>query len=244
MVTTWVSYATSFETPTTTELANRIEGDGGFNTELDPQRTAAAEAGVRAAHGPWRAEFTAYRAVTRDALIAFREIAGRSYFRNAGQTRTTGIEAAGSFAVTKSLTLLATLTHTDAVFSDYVLTEGTETVDLAGRRLAGVPSTVARVGLQGMVHRSVGVDVDHAWSSETYADDRNFITVPGWGWGVTSIRARWTWSAGRYRVEPFAGLSNVFNRSYVASVTINGAAGRVFEPSPGRTAFVGSSIGI
>lgn len=242
-LTAWASVATSFETPTTTELANRIEGDGGFNTLLDPQRSVATEVGVRAAEGPWRAEVTAYRTVTRDALVAFRENAGRSFFRNAGQTRTTGLEVAVSIVVARSMSLLGTVTHTNAVFTDYTVTDGAEAVDLAGRRLAGVPATVARIGLQGVIAGSIGIDVDHAWSSSMPADDRNVIVVPGWGWGVTGVRARWERSSGRYRLHPFAGVSNVFNRAYVGSVTINGAGGRVFEPSPGRIAFVGASIG-
>ncbi|MEO5824905.1 MAG: TonB-dependent receptor [Gemmatimonadales bacterium] len=243
ILTAWASVATSFETPTTTELVNRIEGDGGFNTQLDPQRSVATEVGVRAAHGPWRVEVAAYRNVTRDALVAFREIAGRSFFRNAGQTRTTGIEVAASVAVARSMSLLASVTHTNAIFTDYTLMDGAEPVDLGGRRLPGVPATVARIGVQGMVAGAIGFDVDHAWSSSMPADDRNLIVVPGWGWGVTGVRARWERASGRYRLQPFAGVSNVFNRAYVGSVTINGAGGRVFEPSPGRIAFVGASIG-
>nr|MBA2292488.1 TonB-dependent receptor [Gemmatimonadales bacterium] len=242
-VTAWASIATSFETPTTTELTNRVEGDGGFNTELDPQRSVATEVGVRAARGRWRGEATAYRSVTRDALVAFREDAGRTYFRNAGRTRSTGIEMAASVALAPSILLLTTLTHNKAVFTDYTLMDGAESIDLSGRRLAGVPATVARIGLQGVIARKVRVDVDHAWSSAMLADDRNLITVPGWGWGVTGARVRWEQPWGRYRLEPFAGVSNVFNRDYVGSVTINGGGGRVYEPSPGRTVFIGASVG-
>ena len=39
--------ATSFETPTTTELANRPNGAGGFHPTLEPQRTTSVEAGIK-----------------------------------------------------------------------------------------------------------------------------------------------------------------------------------------------------
>lgn len=241
-VTGWASVATSFETPTTTELVNRVEGDGGFNTALDPQRSVAAEIGVRVRRGAWHGEATAYRIVTRDALVPFREDAGRAYFRNAGRTRTVGFEVATSLAVTPSLSLLGTVTHTNAIFTDYTLTDGDAPLDLSGRRLAGVPLTVARVGLQGVIAKQIGVDIDHAWSTAMYADDRNLIAVPGWGWGVTGARLRWERPWGPHQLAPFGGVTNIFDRAYVGSVTINGGGGRVFEPSPGRTAFVGLAV--
>jgi iron complex outermembrane receptor protein len=38
------------------------------------------------------------------------------------------------------------------------------------------------------------------------------------------------------------GISNIFNTKYVTSVTINAAAGRYYEPGPGRTVFVNLRI--
>ena len=49
LVAVWTDLATVFETPTTTELANRPDGAGGFNPDLNPQRSLMAEAGAAAA---------------------------------------------------------------------------------------------------------------------------------------------------------------------------------------------------
>ena len=241
--TVWASLATSFETPTTTELANRAEGDGGFNQALDPQRSLSAEIGAR-----WRGrrmtfEGAAYVTRTRDALIAFRENAGRTYFRNAGETRITGAEASVSYEVVARLVALATWTHTSATFIDYRLTEGDAITILDGNRLAGIPRNVARIGLRGTVGQRIVVDVDHAWSGSMFADDRNLVKVEGWGAGVTGLRLRWDGGFGAHRVVPFVVVTNVFDRDYVGSVTINGGFGRVYEPAAGRTLSVGVSLG-
>ena len=45
-VTPYLSASTSFDTPTTTELAVQQEG-GDFNPDLDPQRTVMLEIGAR-----------------------------------------------------------------------------------------------------------------------------------------------------------------------------------------------------
>ena len=50
-LTAFSDIATVFETPTTTELANRPDGAGGFNSELNPQRSVTEEVGVRARSG-------------------------------------------------------------------------------------------------------------------------------------------------------------------------------------------------
>jgi outer membrane receptor for monomeric catechols len=48
---TYVNAATSFETPTTTELVNQPNSTGGFNTELNPQRAVTLELGGEAGSG-------------------------------------------------------------------------------------------------------------------------------------------------------------------------------------------------
>jgi len=54
-------------------------------------------------------------------------------------------------------------------------------------------------------------------------------------WWVTNLRV------GREggRVAPFVAFQNVFNRKYVASVVVNAAAGRYYEPAPGRNMYLG-----
>lgn len=56
---------------------------------------------------------------------------------------------------------------------------------------------------------------------------------------MTDARVAWSGRIARTSLTPFAGLRNVFGRSYVGSVTVNGFNGRVFEPSPGRTFYLG-----
>lgn len=81
--------------------------------------------------------------------------------------------------------------------------------------------------------------IDHVISSSVWADDANAIRVGDWGAGVTDVRLAWNGGMGRSVLLPFAGINNVFDRSYVGSVTVNGFNGRVFEPAPGRNVYVG-----
>jgi iron complex outermembrane receptor protein len=241
-ITAWGDVATLFETPTTTELANRPQGDGGFNTALNPQRSVSTELGVRARVGRLSLESAIYHTSTRDAIVPYREVGGRTYYRNAGRTRTSGAEIGATYRLGKQLAVLGTWTLTNAVFTDYRVIDGTTTDVLDGHRLAGVPREVARLGVRGEIGRGWQVDLDQAFTSAMFADDDNLIRVDGWGAGVTGARLAWEGPLGGARLAPFVAAMNIFDRRYVGSVSINGAGGRVFEPAPRRTFYVGSEI--
>ncbi|MEP6590347.1 MAG: TonB-dependent receptor [Gemmatimonadota bacterium] len=240
----WSSVATAFETPTTTELANRAAGDGGFNPELNPQRSVSAEVGVRGADGRLRYELALYGTATEDAIVAWRELGGRSYFRNAGRTRIQGVEFAGQYLLRRGLSLLASWTWTDARFTNYRIQNGAAVDTLDGRRLAGLPPHVVRLGLRGEIGLGATIDVDHFLASSQFGDDHNAIRVAGPGVGVTGVRVAWQHEGPRGSVEPFIAVTNLFARDYVGSVTLNGAGGRVFEPAAGRTVYAGLTVGL
>lgn len=242
LVTAWADVATVFETPTTTELANRPDGSGGFNPDLNPQRSVTAEVGLRGQAGRLGFDLAAYSTHTHDAIVPYNEVGGRTYFRNAGRTRTEGAEAALRWTLRPGLMLLGTWTFTDAIFTEYRVVNPTSIDTLDGHRLAGLPRSVARVGLQGSLGHGLSVDIDQAFASAMFADDNNQIQVDGWGSGVTGARLIWHGRAGGVALDPFIAGINLFDRRYVGSVTTNGAGGRVFEPAAGRTIYVGMSI--
>lgn len=241
-VTVWSDIATVFETPTTTELANRPDGTGGFNPDLNPQRSVTEEVGVRGTSGRLSAEVVAYHTTTHDAIVPYSEVNGRTYFRNVGSTRTQGVEATVTLELRPGLQLLGTWTYTDAKFTEYRIVSPTSTDTLDGHQLAGLPRSIARLGIRGVLGRGFSIDIDQAFSSQMFGDDDNKITINGWSAGVTGARLMWRGTAGGIAWQPFVAALNLFDRRYVGSVTSNGAGGRVFEPAAGRTIYVGASV--
>jgi iron complex outermembrane receptor protein len=45
-------------------------------------------------------------------------------------------------------------------------------------------------------------------------------------------------------VAPVIAVSNLFDRGYAGSIVVNAAAGRYFEPAPGRTIYAGLTVGL
>ena len=240
----YANISTAFETPTTTELQVRPDGQGGFNPELGPQRLRTLEVGARGAVGQRLTyELAVFQVDASDAIVQYLETAGRAFFRNAGQTRNRGIELGIAARAARWLDLQAAWTLADYQFADYILPLTSTTADtLDGNRLAGVPERALRLGARATLQR-FHFDVDHTLQADMFADDRNLVPVRGWGDGQLNLRASYTAQWQGLRVEPFVSVQNVPDAPYVGAVTLNGSFGRVNESAPLRNWYVGVEIG-
>jgi iron complex outermembrane receptor protein len=244
-VNAYANVSTSFETPTTTELANRPTGAGGFNPALDPQRARSIEGGVKGARtlgarGIARWELAAYQTALRDALVPFEVpgAAGRQFFRNAGRARHRGVEASGDVAL-GAFVARAAYTYVDARFTDYTVRD----TSYAGKQVPGVAPRRVDAALEW--HRPNGalVALEGRAQARTPATDANRASAAGFA----TADARATTGSlrvGGVGVAPFAGVTNIFDVHYVTSVTVNAAGARYFEPGAGRTLYVGADVSL
>lgn len=234
-VTPYLSASTSFDSPTTTELAVQQVG-GGFNPDLGPQRALTLEIGARGRAGPLRWSAALFQAQIRDAIVPFEQVDGRSYYSNAGRIRNRGLELGANVAVHDQWSVWGVLTAADYRFTDYMLVSGVDTTVLDDNRLAGVPPTFARVGVRGDFGRG-WIAAEHTMSGELWADDVNSIRVDSWH--SSTLRGGYELAVGRMQLAPFVGVANLWDARYAGSVAINGFGGRVLEPSPVRSFYAG-----
>lgn len=235
----FASVASAFETPTTTELANRPEGAGGFNPELQPTRAWTAEAGARVTAGPgWRLEATLFRTALRDELVPFEvpSAPGRTFYRNAGASTHRGWELAAEARPTPPLRMRAAYTRVDARFDRYA----TEAGDFAGNRIPGLAPH--RVDVRAGVERGGAfAELRGLWQAAMPVDDAGSAESPG----SLVVDARVGLSGarlGRLRFDPFVALANVFDVRYNAAVVVNAFGDRYYEPGPGRTLEAGVTV--
>jgi iron complex outermembrane receptor protein len=244
-VSLYANVATAFETPTTTELANRPTGAGGFNPDLQPQRTVSAEVGARARPAPWLwVEGAAYRARVDDALIPF-EVAGapgRVFYRNAGQARHQGVEASAVLTPRPGWTARAAYTWTDARFGRYVVNGE----DREGNPVPGVAPHRLDVALLASPRRGpfAGLDLRYV-SSTPVADDDAEGRFRSPAYTLLDVRGGWEGARmGRIALSPFCGVMNLLDRVYNTSVVVNAFGRRYYEPGPGRTAYAGVTLSL
>lgn len=241
----YANVSTAFETPTTTELQVSPDGGGGFNPALGPQRTLSVEFGARGStrNGVFSYSAAVFRNHVSDMIVQYLETGGRAWFVNAGGARNSGTEAELRLRIHRRVYLQAAHTWAHYRYDEYRLSRAGSVDTLDGNVLPGIPENAARFGLRTTLPRGFTLDVDHTIASSLFADDANGIEVEGWGGGVTNVRASWTTGMGRGLFTPFAGAQNLWDQRYVGAVTVNGFGGRVLEPAPGRSIYLGVEVG-
>jgi iron complex outermembrane receptor protein len=235
----WALYgnvATSFETPTTTELANQPDGSAGINRELKPQRGRTLEAGVKGSvRGRLQYDAAVFDIATDDELIPFEipNSGGRRYFRNAGRTSRQGVEL-GLRAAFGAVDVGASLAHLRYTYDEFTVA----TTVLDGKRVPGVSPTTA--SFFATARRQLGfATLEAQQASRTPADDAN--TNHASGYTLWNVRAGLTapWARG---IEPVFGIENAFDRTYAANVVTNATRGRFYEPGAGRRVYVAITV--
>lgn len=236
------NYSTSFETPTTSELANQPSGAGGMNPALDPQRTRSFEVGARqrvsAGLVAGSFQLAAYQARVQDALIPFELTpGGRQFFQNAGSTKNRGVEAAAHLVFPWNASLRATYAHTDARFDRFSETRNNITTVHDGKRVPGVAANRGDATLSYQPDRFF-VDFETRVSSSIPVDNANSQRSPsyvihGVRAGIRGVRV------GAMDFQPHLGVLNAFDRDYNTSVVVNANGGRFYEPGPPRSLYGG-----
>lgn len=232
--------ASSFETPTTTELVNRPDASGGFNPALDPQRALSVEAGVRGRLGRRAAvHAAAYRSRIHDALIPFEvpDAPGRSFFRNAGEAVHRGVELDAWAAPGGGVTVRASYAWTDARFVSFTTGSG----EHSGNRVPGVAPHRAAASVASELPGGGRLELTERYVSSVPVDDANTAYAPAHALTSISIAAP-VLRIGQGTLELFGGVDNLLDRQHISSVVVNAFGGRYYEPGPGRTGHIGIRV--
>jgi iron complex outermembrane receptor protein len=242
----YARYSTSFEPPTTTELAS---GTVGFDPDLEPQRSMSWELGAKGA-GSLDAlglgvplglgyELTGYHIETRDEIVP-QDTGAVAFFSNAGHTRRSGLEMLLSLEPAEGLRARFAYAFGVSKYVEY--TRGGD--DFAGNRIPGIPDHVFTFDLR-YTHRS---GVWGAWETRVVSaipvDDANSDHASKYT--VHGLRVGWTGRLpGRLSslaFAPYVGIQNLTDSRYIDNVRINAFGGRYFEPAPALGAEFGARI--
>lgn len=233
----YANIAGAFETPTATELGNHPDGSAGINQSLNPQKSITAEIGAKGFVGTHaRYDAAVFSTRVNDELVPF-EIPnsnGRRYFRNAGKTTRRGAEA-GAEVIQGPASLMAAYSYSAFHFDSY--TTGGVVYD--GNTIPGVPKHHWQTALK--LSNRVGFAVAEAeGAGRVLLDDAN--TTHGPGYTVANFRIGSAELQRAPRLSVTAGVQNAFDRRYAASVAINAARSKYFEPATTRNFYVGVTI--
>jgi iron complex outermembrane receptor protein len=222
----------SFQTPTTTELTDTL---GGFNQELDPERAINYEIGLKGtAAGRMSYSLAIFRQDIVDQIIGFELTQiGRSFFRNAGSSDYTGVEAALSTLLTDGLVLALAYTYSDFRFDEFA----TDLGDFSGNRVPSVPRNQLFLRLSYGVVAGISSTLRLTAVDEYFVDNANANRNDGYV--STDLRFGYELRLGGIEMVPLLGINNLFDERFNSSVVVNASRGNFFEPAPGRNFYVG-----
>lgn len=240
----FVNAAQSFETPTSTELANRADGSGGYNNDLSPQRTTSIEAGWRGRMSDaFRYNIALFTATIDEALIPFQVPGqeGRDFYRNAGEITNKGVEVELIAEPVEGLRAMLGYTYVDSRFTDFV----TGGVSLNGNAQPGVHPHLGALDVMYQMPFGLYMNATMRYAGKVAVNDANTAYSPEYT--VVDLKAGFSLAIrdiGGYTmtIEPYVHLNNVFDRKYIGSFAINAFGGRYYEPSPERSLFVGIQV--
>ena len=237
-VSLYFNYATAFETPTFTELANPARNLnvnlGGF-ASVDAQNADSFEIGARGLIGD-RVYFdiAGFIMEVEDEVVSVTNIGNRSFFENADTDRN-GIEASVVVDIMDGLQLTASYTYSDFEFDSFPTNMAAE-----GKMLPGIPEN------QLFVELAYSHDSGFFLSWDILAVDdlavNNTNSVMSDSYEVSNLRAGHTMQLAGFELSPFIGINNLFDTKYMSNLRLNGFGGRVFEPAPTLNVYGGVSV--
>ena len=248
------SVAQGFESPTLGELAYQVNGAGGFNNTLLPQKSEQFELGAKwrgggSGGGMVQLDVAAFEARVQDEIAVATNAGGRASFQNVGRTLRRGLEVAGRWAATPQWHATLAATALDARYQSDFLVCATipcaapNALVKAGNHIAGTQRGTAfgEVAWRSPGFGEFGTELRHARA--LMANDLNTeaaapYTVLGLRWSHRVSAAALL--GGGWHAEWLLRVDNVQDKRYAGSVIVNEANQRFYETGAPRA--VGVSL--
>ena len=230
--------STSFEPPTTTELANPLAATG-FNQSLEAQTATNYEIGIKGLlPARSRYEIVLFHIDLKDELVPF-EMAGsgQTFFENAGKSTRNGVEASLVIQPLAGLTTTFTYTHSDFTFDKFRDVNGNV---FDGNKTPGVPDNQFYADVSYFHPTGFYASGNILYAGSFFADNANTVKIDSYT--AANVRVGYIHETGSWELSPFVGLNNISNEKYNDNIRINAGFGRYFEPAPEFNAYGGITI--
>jgi iron complex outermembrane receptor protein len=231
----YTNISRSFESPSAVEL--RDPDGAGFNQNLDPQTATNYEVGVKGRLGSRaRYDLAIFTMDVEDELVPF-DIAGTTYYENAGKSKRNGLEAQLVIEPITNMVASLAYTYSDFEFEDFIDDDGN---DFGGKTIPGIPDHLLNADITYTHANGLYSQVSVLYVDEIFANNAN--TVSNNSYTTADLRLGYTRFFGPWEFSPFIGVNNLFDKQYNGNVRINAFGGRYFEPAPDRDVYAGMTL--
>jgi iron complex outermembrane receptor protein len=236
MLNPYVRVSTSFDTPTTTSLAN--PDGGGINSDLKAQKSVNYELGVKGLLLSDRLQYEAavFHVRVHDELVPFTQ-GFQTFHENADLSTQTGFELGVSYEPVSGLVASLAYTFLDFEFEDFDSRDGGH---YDGKQIPGVPENLVHASLSYAHPVGFYVDWEIQYVDDRYADNANSASADDYL--LSDLRVGYDYRVGNWELSPFVGINNLFDEEYIDNLRINDNNLRYFEPAPEINAYGGLSV--
>lgn len=230
----FANFSSSFEAPTTTELAGPYIG--GFNTDLKSQSAQSKEIGFRygSSGSDLYMDVAIFDISVTGELVPYELEAfpGRDFYENAGSSTRKGFELGIYYHLNEELSLNFAYTKADYVFDEFE--------DYSGNRIPGLPNSLSFLELIHTNLFGLHTTLNVLSVSDQFANNANSTVNPNYQTANLIIAKSIMLS--RWNLKPYFGIYNLTNEQYNQNVRINAFGGRFFEPAPPKNYYLGFQL--
>lgn len=255
-ITFYGNYSTAFQTPTTNELSNKPDGTGGFNQNLQPENMINFEAGVRGFIRSHNIYYNAaiYNLFIKNMLTPYQiedESSEEVYYRNAGESKNTGIELSLQWQPELSYFFAVSYSYMNFKYEDFVveetINEAPAEINLAGNYVPGIPKNILNVVSGYNLLSDLYTEIRFNWTDSYYANDFNgtkpgvagdkndYINDEYMTFGLSFI---YSLPITSYKLNFKLEVENLFDVRYNGSIVPNASGNNFFEPASGRAVYL------
>ena len=234
----WVSFSSSFETPTLSELSSNPYGDSGLNPQLIAQKALNFEFGYRSKIKNKYFEIVAFYIPTDDEITPYEieQFPGRTFYRNAGKTSRKGIEIIFNHNISKKINFDNSYTFSDFKFREF--TSGGN--NLNDNYLPGIPKNIFNSNISYKTENGLIFLTELIYNDKIYSSNNNDVfEKPYW---LSNFKISKKINNKNLFWDIYFGLNNIFNTYYSDNIRLNAFGGRFFEPAPLRNFYLGLNL--
>ncbi|MEN1784627.1 MAG: TonB-dependent receptor [Bacteroidota bacterium] len=229
-------------------LEETLTPDGVINPDIAQEKGWSYEMGTvfSLMRKKLNLEASYYRMDIRDLLVAERIDEDQFIGKNAGQTRHQGLELdlayQGQLSTQLKIVPRLSYSYSNHTFVDFV--DGGN--DFSGNALAGVPKHRVNAGFLLSHNKGLIININHQYVSGIPLNDANALSSDAFN--VVNLQLRYRKALGtHWSLGLNAGVNNVFDTNYAASVLVNargfgGRQPRFFYPGNGINYFSGLQV--
>ena len=218
-------YSSGYETPTLSELSATIDGESGFNKDLDIQHARQFELGMRYQSKKLQGSLVWYNIATENDILPYESASfpSQTLYQNIGETRRTGIEWEVNYQPLPRLNIQANYNRANNTF---------ENETFKGNQLPGIAKDFGTVSIRRELSEKLVVTLKRIYRGTLFANSDNSVELPK----ISIAHLEMMWSTKRGVLS--GGIQNLFNKTYSDNLRINAFGGRFYEAALPRQVFI------